>query len=68
MANAGNLDEEDERILRAVRKKFKSLRIAGFELKLKSYTEDRTFGSADGLDEATGPCKYYYIEAKTQID
>jgi len=68
MDSAGHLDEEDERILRALRKKFKGLHIAGVELKLKSETRQGSFGSADGLDSADGPCKHYHIEATTLID
>ena len=68
MDNAGCLDDEDERILKAVRRKFKSLSIPGVELALKTEKHGHTYQSADGLDTADGPCTYYYIEARTQID
>jgi len=66
--HAGSLDKEDARILKAVRKKLKGLHIAGVEINLKSETKRGSFTSADGGDTARGPCKHYYIEAKTQID
>src|SRR3989344_3495295 len=68
MDNAGCLDDEDELVLKAVRRKFKSLHIPGVEISLRTETHHHSYGSADGLDESKGPCTYYYIEARTQID
>ena len=68
MDNAGCLDDEDELVLKAVRRKFKSLSIPGVELALKTEKHGHTYQSADGLDESKGPCTYYYIEARTEID
>ena len=68
MQSAGDLDAEDEGILRAVRRNIKGLRIPGVELKIRSETREGGYQSADGDDTVYGPCKDYYIEARTDID
>jgi len=67
MASRGYLSEHEESVLRMVRRRLESVKIDGVELGIKRETRSHTFTSGDGLDDATGPCKHYYIEAKTII-
>jgi len=66
MDSRGWLREEDELVLKAVRKLLNGLTLEG--VKLSEVSEEREGGwqAADG-DTTSGPCRHYFIKAETLI-
>lgn len=65
--HSGLLEPHDRLVLKAVRKKLRSINISGVELNITYGTERHELWSGDSCNCAHGPCRYYYIEAKTVI-
>jgi hypothetical protein len=67
MATRGYLDEDDEKVLRAVRRRIKKFNDLNITLKEFKRTESFYFQSSGGDCSKAGPCVCYYIRAKTVI-
>jgi hypothetical protein len=68
MSTRGYLDNFDEKVLKAIRKRIKMLKIEGVKLSEAHRTRTMTFMSVDCTESSPGPCTFYYIKAESVIE